>query len=88
MSIDLFFFVFIALVVISTYLTSVINVEFHITGTFNRQFVSWAVALSLASVLWTVCMLYGCWLPLHFSIVAVGLADVSNSFYDLRYCCI
>jgi hypothetical protein len=86
MDIDLFFFVFIALVVISTYLTSVVNVEFHIKGTFTRQFVSWAVAVLLASVLWTVCALYGCGLPLHFSIVAVGLAAVSNSFYDLRYC--
>ena len=86
MGIDLFFFVFIALVVISTYLTSVINVKFHITGTFTRQFVSWGVALVIASVLWTVCHLYGYELPLHFAFVAVGLAATSNSYYDLRYC--
>ena len=30
MDIQVFFFIFIALVVLSTYLTSVINVEFHV----------------------------------------------------------
>ena len=86
MGIDLFFFVFIALVVISTYLTSVVNVEFRVKGTFTRQYVSWCVAIVLASVIWTVCHLYGYGLPLHFAFVAVSLAATSNSYYDLRYC--
>ena len=85
MSIELFILVFIALVVLSTYLTSVINVEFNINGTSRKRLTSWSVALTISTVLWVICNLYGCPLPLHFSLVAVGLAAFSNGFYDLRY---
>lgn len=85
MSAEVFFLVFIGLVVLSTYLTSVINVEFRISGITGRRLTSWSVALILSTVLWTVCNLYGCPFPLHFSLVAVGLAAFSNGFYDLRY---
>ena len=85
MSIELFILVFIALVVLSTYLTSVINVEFNINGTSRKRLTSWSVALIISTVLWVICNLYGYTLPLHFSIVAVGLAACSNGYYDLRY---
>jgi len=85
MPIELFILVFIALVVLSTYLTSVINVEFNINGTSRKRLTSWSVALTISTVLWVICNLYGYALPLHFSIVAVGLAACSNSYYDLRY---
>jgi hypothetical protein len=85
MSIELFILVFIALVVLSTYLTSVINVEFNINGTSRKRLTSWSVALVISIVLWAVCNLYGCSLPLHFSLVAIGLASCSNGYYDLRY---
>ena len=85
MSIELFILVFIALVVLSTYLTSVINVEFNINGTSRKRLTSWSVALTISTVLWVICNLYGYTLPLHFSIVAVGLAACSNGYYDLRY---
>ena len=85
MSIELFILVFIALVVFSTYLTSVINVEFNINGTSRKRLTSWSVALTISTVLWVICNLYGCSLPLHFSLVAIGLAACSNSYYDLRY---
>ena len=85
MSIELFILVFIALVVLSTYLTSVINVEFNINGTSRKRLTSWSVALTISTVLWVICNLYGYALPLHFSIVAVGLAACSNGYYDLRY---
>lgn len=85
MDIQVFFFIFIALVVLSTYLTSVINVEFHINETFGRRVASWSVALSISTVLWLVCNLYGYELPFHFSLVAIALAACSNSYYDLKY---
>jgi hypothetical protein len=85
MSIELFILVFIALVVLSTYLTSVINVEFNINGTSRKRLTSWSVALTISTVLWVICNLYGYALPLHFSLVAIGLAACSNSYYDLRY---
>lgn len=85
MSIELFILVFIALVVLSTYLTSVINVEFNINGTSRKRLTSWSVALTISTVLWVICNLYGYTLPLHFSLVAVGLAACSNGYYDLRY---
>jgi hypothetical protein len=85
MSIELFILVFIALVVLSTYLTSVINVEFNINGTSRKRLTSWSVALTISTVLWVICNLYGYTLPLHFSIVAVGLTSCSNGYYDLRY---
>jgi hypothetical protein len=85
MSIELFILVFIALVVLSTYLTSVINVEFNINGTSRKRLTSWSVALTISTVLWVICNLYGYALPLHFSIVAIGLAACSNGYYDLRY---
>ena len=85
MNIQIFFFVFIALVVLSTYLTSVINVEFNINGTSRKRLTSWSVALTISTVLWVICNLYGYALPLHFSLVAVGLAVCSNGYYDLRY---
>lgn len=85
MSIELFILVFIALVVLSTYLTSVINVEFNINGTSRKRLTSWSVALAISTVLWVICNLYGYTLPLHFSLVAVGLAACSNGYYDLRY---
>jgi hypothetical protein len=85
MTIELFILVFIALVVLSTYLTSVINVEFNINGTSRKRLTSWSVALTISTVLWVICNLYGYALPLHFSIVAVGLAACSNGYYDLRY---
>ena len=85
MSIELFILVFIALVVLSTYLTSVINVEFNINGTSRKRLTSWSVALTISTVLWVICNLYGYALPLHFSLVAVGLAACSNGYYDLRY---
>jgi hypothetical protein len=40
MDFQVFFFVFIALVVLSTYLTSVINVEFNINGTSRKRLTS------------------------------------------------
>ena len=85
MSAEVFFLVFIGLVVLSTYLTSVINVEFRISGMTGRRLTSWSVALILSTVLWAICNLYGCPLPLHFSLVTIGLAAFSNGFYDLRY---
>jgi hypothetical protein len=85
MSIELFILVFIALVVLSTYLTSVINVEFNINGTSRKRLTSWSVALTISTVLWVICNLYGYTFPLHFSLVAVGLAACSNGYYDLRY---
>ena len=85
MSIELFILVFIALVVLSTYLTSVINVEFNINGTSRKRLTSWSVALTISTVLWVICNLYGYTLPLHFILVAVGLAACSNGYYDLRY---
>ena len=85
MSIELFILVFIALVILSTYLTSVINVEFNINGTSRKRLTSWSVALTISTVLWVICNLYGYTLPLHFSLVAVGLAACSNGYYDLRY---
>ena len=85
MSIELFILVFIALVVLSTYLTSVINVEFNINGTSRKRLTSWSVALTISTVLWVICNMYGYALPLHFSIVAIGLAACSNGYYDLRY---
>ena len=85
MPIELFILVFIALVVLSTYLTSVINVEFNINGTSRKRLTSWSVALTISTVLWVICNLCGYTLPLHFSIVAVGLAACSNGYYDLRY---
>jgi hypothetical protein len=85
MPIELFIIVFIALVVLSTYLTSVINVEFNINGTSRKRLTSWSVALTISTVLWVICNLYGYTLPLHFSIVAVGLTSCSNGYYDLRY---
>ena len=85
MPIELFILVFIALVVLSTYLTSVINVEFNINGTSRKRLTSWSVALTISTVLWVICNLYGYTLPLHFSLVAVGLAACSNGYYDLRY---
>lgn len=85
MSAEVFFLVFIGLVVLSTYLTSVINVEFRISGMTGRRSTSWSVALILSTVLWTICNLYGYSLPLHFSLVTIGLAAFSNGFYDLRY---
>lgn len=85
MSIELFILVFIALVVLSTYLTSVINVEFNINGTSRKRLTSWSVALTISTVLWVICNLYGYTLPLHFSLVAIGLAACSNGYYDLRY---
>lgn len=85
MPIELFILVFIALVVLSTYLTSVINVEFNINRTSRKRLISWSVALVISTVLWLICNLYGYALPLHFSLVAVGLAACSNGYYDLRY---
>ena len=85
MPIELFILVFIALVVLSTYLTSVINVEFNINGTSRKRLTSWSVALTISTVLWVICNLYGYTLPFHFSIVAIGLAACSNGYYDLRY---
>ena len=85
MSIELFILVFIALVVLSTYLTSVINVEFNINGTSRKRLTSWSVALTISTVLWVICNLYGYALPLRFSLVAISLAACSNSYYDLRY---
>ena len=85
MPIELFILVFIALVVLSTYLTSVINIEFNINGTSRKRLTSWSVALTISTVLWVICNLYGYALPLHFSIVAIGLAACSNGYYDLRY---
>lgn len=85
MPIELFILVFIALVVLSTYLTSVINVEFNINWTSRKRLTSWSVALTISTVLWVICNLYGYALPLHFSIVAIGLAACSNGYYDLRY---
>ena len=85
MPIELFILVFIALIVLSTYLTSVINVEFNINGTSRKRLTSWSVALTISTVLWVICNLYGYTLPLHFSIVAVGLTSCSNGYYDLRY---
>ena len=85
MPIELFILVFIALVVLSTYLTSVINVEFNINGTSRKRLSSWSVALTISTVLWVICNLYGYALPLHFSLVAIGLAACSNGYYDLRY---
>ena len=85
MSIELFILVFIALVVLSTYLTSVINVEFNINGTSRKRLTSWSVALTISTVLWVICNMYGYALPLHFNLVAVGLAACSNGYYDLRY---
>ena len=85
MSAEVFFLVFIGLVILSTYLTSVINVEFRISGMTGRRLTSWSVALTISTVLWAICNLYGYTLPLHFSLVAVGLAACSNGFYDLRY---
>ena len=85
MSIELFILVFIALVVLSTYLTSVINVEFNINGTSRKRLTSWSVALIISTVLWVICNLSGCSLPLHCSLVSVGLAACSNGYYDLRY---
>jgi hypothetical protein len=85
MSIELFILVFIALVVLSTYLTSVINVEFNINGTSRKRLTSWSVALTISTVLWVICNLYGYALPLHFSLAAIGLAACSNGYYDLRY---
>jgi hypothetical protein len=85
MDFQVFFFVFIALVVLSTYMTSVINVEFHINGTSSKRLTSWSVALVISTVLWVICKLYGYELPLHFSLVAIGLAACSNGYYDLRY---
>ena len=85
MPIELFILVFIALVVLSTYLTSVINVEFNINGTSRKRLTSWSVSLTISTMLWVICNLYGYALPLHFSIVAVGLAACSNGYYDLRY---
>ena len=85
MSIELFILVFIALVVLSTYLTSVINVEFNINGTSRKRLTSWSVALTISTVLWAICNLYGYALPLHFSLIAIGLAACSNGYYDLRY---
>ena len=85
MSIELFILVFVALVVLSTYLTSVINVEFNINGTSRKRLTSWSVALTISTVLWVICNLYGYALPLHFSLVAIGLASCSNGYYDLRY---
>ena len=85
MPIELFILVFIALVVLSTYLTSVINVEFNINGTSRKRLTSWSVALTISTVLWVICNLYGYALPLHFSLVAIGLAACSNGYYDLRY---
>lgn len=85
MSIELFILVFIALVVLSTYLTSVINVEFNINGTSRKRLTSWSVTLTISTVLWVICNLYGYTLPLHFSLVAIGLASCSNGYYDLRY---
>jgi len=85
MSIELFIFVFIALVVLSTYLTSVINVEFNINGTSKKRLTSWSVALVISTALWLVCNLYGYELPFHFSLVAIALAVCSNGYYDLKY---
>ena len=85
MPIELFILVFIALVVLSTYLTSVINVEFNINGTSRKRLTSWSVALTISTVLWVICNLYGYTLPIHFSLVAIGLAACSNGYYDLRY---
>lgn len=85
MSIELFIFVFIALVVLSTYLTSVINVEFNINGTSRKRLTSWSVALVISTALWLVCNLYGYELPFHFSLIAIALAVCSNSYYDLKY---
>ena len=85
MSIELFIFVFIALVVLSTYLTSVINVEFNINGTSRKRLTSWSVALVISTALWLVCNLYGYELPFHFSLVAIALVVCSNSYYDLKY---
>ena len=85
MSIELFILVFIAIVVLSTYLTSVINVEFNINGTSRKRLTSWSVSLTISTVLWVICNLYGYALPLHFSLVAIGLAACSNGYYDLRY---
>lgn len=85
MSIELFILVFIALVVLSTYLTSVINVEFNINGTSRKRLTSWSVALIISSVLWAICNLYGYVLPFHFSLIAIALAVCSNSYYDLKY---
>ena len=51
MPIELFILVFIALVVLSTYLTSVINVEFNINGTSRKRLTSWSVALTISTVL-------------------------------------
>jgi len=85
MSIELFFIVFIALVVLSTYLASVINVEFQINRTSRKRLTSWSVALVISTALWMICNLYGCTLPFHFGLVAIGLAACSNGFYDLRY---
>lgn len=85
MPIELFILVFIALVVLSTYLTSVINIEFNINGTSRKRLTSWSVALTISTVLWVICNLYGYTLPLHFSLVAIGLAACSNGYYDLRY---
>ena len=85
MSAEVFFLVFIGLVVLSTYLTSVINVEFRISGMTGRRLTSWFVTLILSTILWVICNLYGCSLPLYFSLVTIGLAAFSNGFYDLRY---
>ena len=85
MSIELFILVFIALVVLSTYLTSVINVEFNINGTSRKRLTSWSVALTISTVLWVICNLYGYALPFHFSLVAIALAACSNGYYDLKY---
>ena len=85
MSIELFILVFIALVVLSTYLTSVINVEFNINGTSRKRLTSWSVTLVISTALWLVCNLYGYELPFHFSLVAIALAVFSNSYYDLKY---
>lgn len=85
MDIQVFFFIFIALVVLSTYLTSIINVEFHINGTSKKRLTSWSVALVISTALWLVYNLYGYELPFHFSLVAIALAACSNSYYDLKY---
>lgn len=85
MSAEVFFLVFIGLVVLSTYLTSVINVEFRISGMMGCRLTSWSVALIISTVLWVICNLYGYELPLHFSLVAIGLATCSNGYYDLIY---
>ena len=87
MSIDLFFFVFCGLVIISTQTSYFVNDRiFHIDGTFTRQYASWCVALVISSIFWAVCKLYGIELLLHFAITTLGLAAASNGYYDLRHC--